>query len=165
MDKYLQMFIAVLLLITKRASSLHVQKWGWVGWRIIQGAHTEYSVIFFVVIVQLLSGVRLFMTPWSAAGQAPLSSTISQSLLKFMSIELQRLSNHLILFCPLLLLPSIFPSIKVFSSESALHIRWPKYWSFCISLSSEYSGLISFRIDWYDLLAVQGLLRVFSSTI
>ena len=74
-------------------------------------------------------------------------------------------SNHLILCCPLLLLPSIFPSIRIFSSESALHIRWPKYWSFCISLSSEYSGLISFRIDWYDLLAVQGLLRVFSSTI
>ena len=112
MDKYLQMFIAVLLLITKSASSLHVQKWGWVGWRIIQGAHTEYSVIFFVVIVQLLSGVRLFMTPWSAAGQAPLSSTISQSLLKFMSIESVLLSNHFILCLPLLLLPTKFPILE-----------------------------------------------------
>ena len=101
------------------------------------------------------------MTPPAAAGQAPLSSTISQSLLKFMSFELVMLSNHLILCCPLLLPASIFPSIKVFSNEPALCIRWPKYWSFIssISLSNEYSGLISFRIDWFDLLGVQGILR------
>ena len=112
MDKHLQMFIAVLLLIMKSASSLHVQKWGWVDWRIIQGAHMEYSVIFFVVIVQLLSCARLLMTPWSAAGQAPLSSTISQSLLKLMSIESVLLSNHFILCLPLLLLPTIFPILE-----------------------------------------------------
>ena len=97
-------------------------------------------------------------TPWTAAHQAPLSSTVSQSLLRFMSIELVMLSNHLILRHPLLL-SSIFPSIKVFSNESALRIRWPKHWSFSISPSSEYSGLISFRIDWFDLLAVQGTLN------
>ena len=102
--------------------------------------------------------VRLFATPWTAACQASLSFTISQSLLKLMSIELVMPSNHLILCCPLLLLPSIFPSNRVFSSESALHIRWPKYWSFSISPSSKYSGLISFRIDWFDL-AVQGTLK------
>ena len=96
--------------------------------------------------------------PWTAARQASLSITNSRSLLKFMSIESVTPSNHLILCCPLLLLPSIFPSIRVFSSESALHIRWPKYWtfSFSISRSNEYSGLISFRMDWLDLLAVQG---------
>ena len=93
------------------------------------------------------------MTPWTAAHQASLSFNVSQSLLKFMSIELVILSNHFIFFCLLLLLPSVFPSIKVFSSESALHIRWPEYSSFSISPFSEYSGLISFRIDWFDLLA------------
>ena len=103
--------------------------------------------------------------PWTAARQASLSFTISQSLLKLMSIELVMPSNHLTLCCPLLLLPSIFPSKRVFSSESALRIRWPKYWSFSISPSCEYSGLISFQIDWFDFLAVQGLTRVFSSTI
>ena len=110
---------------------------------------------------QLLSCVWLFATPWTAAHQASLSITNSRSLFKFMSIESVMLSNHLILCCPLLLLPSIFPSIGVFSSESALHIRWPKYWSFSfnISPSNEYSGLISFRIDWLDLLAVQGTLK------
>ena len=99
--------------------------------------------------------------PWMVAHQASLSLTISWSLLKFMSIELVMLSNHLILCCPLLLLPSIFPSIRVFPNESALHIRWPKYWSisFSIGLSNEYSRLISFRIDWLDLLAVQGTLK------
>ena len=99
---------------------------------------------FTLVVVQLLSHVRLFATPWTAAHQASLSFTISQSLLKFTSIESVMLSNHLILSCPLLLLPSIFPSIKVFSSESALRIRWPKYWSFSFSISpsNEYSGLI-----------------------
>ena len=111
-----------------------------------------------VVVVQSLNHVRLFTTPWTAACQAPLSSTISQSLLKFMSIELVVLSNHLIL-CHCLLLPSIFPSIRVFPSEWALHIRWPKYWSFSISPSNEYSGLISFRIGWFDLLAVEGTLK------
>ena len=111
--------------------------------------------------VQSLSRVRLFVTPWTAAYQASLSITNSQSLLKLMPIELVMPSNHLILYHPLLLLPSIFPSIRVFSSESALRIRWPKYWSFSfnISPSNEYSGLISFRMDWLDLLAVQGTLR------
>ena len=99
------------------------------------------------------------MTPWTAALQAPLSFTISQSLLTLMSIESVMLSNHLILCHPLLLLPSIFPSIRVFSNKLILHIRWPKYWSFTICPSSEYSGLNSFRIDWFDLLAVQGILK------
>ena len=100
-------------------------------------------------------------TPWTAAHQASLSITNLQSLLKLISIESVMPSNHLILCCPLLLLPSIFPSIRVFSNELALHIMWPKYWnfSFSISLSNEYSGLISFRMDWLDLLAVQGTLK------
>ena len=110
--------------------------------------------------VQLLSCVRLFATPWTAAWQASLSIINSQSLLKLLSIALVMPSNHLIL-CYLLLSPSIFPSIRVFSNESALCIRWPKYWnfSFSISPSNEYSGLISFRMDWLDLLAVQGTLK------
>ena len=99
------------------------------------------------------------MTPWAAACQASLSITSSHSLLKLMSTESVRPSNHLILCCPLLLLPSIFPSIRVFSNESFLHIRWPEYWSLSISPSSEYPGLISFRMDWLDLLAVQGTLK------
>ena len=108
-------------------------------------------------VVQLLSHVRLFMTPWTAACQASMSYTIFWSLLKFMSIELVMPSNHLILCRPLLLLPSIFPSIRVFPNESALPVRWPKYWSFSFSISpsNDYSGLISFRIDWFDLLVVQ----------
>ena len=108
--------------------------------------------------VQSLSHVWLFATPWIAAHQASLSITNSQSLLKLMSIKLVMPSNHLILCCPLLLLPSIFPSIRVFSNESALCIRWPKVWSFSFSISpsKEYSGLISFRIDWLDLLSAQG---------
>ena len=116
--------------------------------------------------VQLLSHVRLFATPWTAARQASLSITNSWSLLKFMSIESVMPSSHLILCHPLLLLPSTFPSIRVFSNESALHIRWPKYWSssFNIRPSSEHPGLISFQMDWLDLLAVQGLSRVFSNT-
>ena len=111
--------------------------------------------------VQLLSCVQLFATPWTAARQASLPISNSQSLLKLMSIESVMLSNHLILCHPLLLLPSIFPSIRVFSNESALCIRWPKYWSFRfnISPSNEYSGLISFRMGWFDLLAVQGTLK------
>ena len=102
-----------------------------------------------VVVVQSLSYVRLFATPWIAACQASLSFTISWSLLKLMSIELVMPSNHLVLCCPLLLLPSILPSVRVFSNELALCIRWPKYWSFSfrISPSNEYSGLVSFRID------------------
>ena len=107
----------------------------------------------------LLFSVRIFATPWTAVRQASLSFTISQSLLKFMSIEFVILSNHLILCCPLLLLPSIFPSIRVFSNKSVLRIRWTKYWSFSISPSNEYSGFISFRMDWFDLLAVQGTLK------
>ena len=116
--------------------------------------------------VQLLSRVRLFATPWTAAHQASLSITNSWSLRKLMSIESVMPSNHLILCRPLLLLPSIFPSIRLFPSESALHIRWPKYWSFSLNISpsNEYSGLISFRMDWLDLLAVQRLSRVFSNT-
>ena len=107
--------------------------------------------------VQSLSCVWLFVTPWTAARQASLSITNSWSLLKLMSIESVMPSSHLILCRPLLLLPSIFPNIRVFSNESVLHIRWPKYWSlnFSISPSNEYSGLISFRMDWLDLLVVQ----------
>ena len=114
-----------------------------------------------MVVVRSLSCVWLFATPWTAAHQVSLSFTISQSLLKLMSVELMMPSNHLILCCRLLLLPSVFPSIRVFPSESALHIRWPKYWSFSFSISpsNEYSGLISFRMDWLDLLAVQGTLK------
>ena len=115
---------------------------------------------------QLLSRVQLFATPWTAARQSFLSITYSQSLFKLMSIESVMPSNNLILCHPLLLLPSIFPSIRDISNESVLYIRWPNYWSFnfSISPSNEYSELISFRIDWFDLLAVQGLSRVFSST-
>ena len=111
--------------------------------------------------VQSLSCVQFFVIPWTAARQASLSITNSQRLLKLMSIESVIPSNHLILCCPLLLLPSIFPSIRVFSVKSVLHIRWPKYWSFSfnISPSNEYSGLISFRRDWLDLLAVQRALK------
>ena len=111
--------------------------------------------------VQSLSGVRLFVTPWTAAYQACLSITNSRSLPKLMSIELVMPCNHLILCCPLLLLPSIIPSIRVFSNESVLFFRWPKYWSFSfnISPSNDHSGLISFRMDWLDLLAVQGTLK------
>ena len=111
--------------------------------------------------VQLLSRVWLFATPWTAAYQASLSITNFWRLLKLMSIKLVMPFNHLILCCPLLLLPSIFPSIRVFSNELALRIRWPKYWSFSfnISLSNESSGLISFRMDWLDLLAVQGTVK------
>ena len=115
-----------------------------------------------VVVIQSLSCVWLFVTPWTAAFQAFLSFTISQSLLRYMSIESVMPSNCLILCYPLLLLPSVFPSIRVFFDESALRIRWPKYWSFSFSISpsNEYSGLISqFRIDWFDLLAVQGIFK------
>jgi len=120
----------------------------------------HYTPLFQFISVQSLSRVQLFATPWTTACQASLSITNSQSLPKLMSIESVTPSKHLILCCPLLP-PSIFPSIRVFSNESVLHIRWPKYWSlsFIISPSNEYSGLISFRIDWLDFLAVQGTLK------
>ena len=111
--------------------------------------------------VQSLSHVRLFATPWTAARQASLSITNSWSLLKLMSIELVIPSNHLIFCHPLLLPPSIFPSIRIFSNESVLHIRWPSYWRFSFSIrpSNEHPGLTSFRMDWLDLLAIQGTLK------
>ena len=117
-------------------------------------------MIYYISSVQLLSHVQLFETPWTAARQASLSITNSQSLPKLMSIESVMASNHLIL-CHPLLPPSIFPSIGVFSNELALHIRWPVYWSFSFSISpsNKYPGLISFRMDWLDLLAVQGTLK------
>ena len=126
---------------------------GWLGW-------SQFSSL------QSLSRVRLFETSWTAAHQASLSITNSQSLLKLRSIKLVMPSNILILCRPLLLPPSVFPSIRVFSSVSVLCISWPKYWSFSFSSSpsNEYSGLISFRIDWFDLLAVQGLSQDFSNT-
>ena len=111
------------------------------------------------ISVQSLTHPQFFATLWIAAIQASLSISNSWSLLKLMSIELVMPSNHLILSCPLLLLPSIFPSIRVFSSELALRIRWPKYWSSSISSSNDYSGLLSFRMDWLDLLAVQRTLK------
>ena len=116
---------------------------------------------------QSLSRVQLFATPWIAARQASLSITNSQSLLKLMPIESVMPSSHLILCCPILLLPPIPPSIRVFSNESALRMRWPKYWSFSFSISSsnEHPQPISFKMDWLDLLAIQGLSRVFSNTI
>ena len=121
----------------------------------------HWALLYLFSSVQSLSRVRLFATPWTAACQAFLSITNSWSPPKPMSVELVMPSNHLILCRPLFLLPSIFPSIKVFSNESALHIRWPKYWSFSfnISPSNEHPGLISFRMDWLDLLAVQETLK------
>ena len=132
-----------------------------------QITHSLHHVSFIVsdnhIIVQLLSPIQPFATSWTAAHQAFLSITISQSLLKLMPIEPMMPSNYVILCHPFLLPPSIFPSIRVFSNESVLCIRWPKYWSFSFNFnpSNVYSGLISFRIDWFDLLAVQGTLRVF----
>ena len=122
---------------------------------------TNFTYLLGFSSVQSLSHVQIFTTPWTAAHQASLSFTISQNLLNLMSIESVMPSNHLILCHPFLLLLSVFPSMRVFSNESALHIRWPKYWSFSFSISpsGEYSGLISFRIDWFDLCAVQGTLK------
>ena len=119
------------------------------------------ELIRYICCWSVLSCVQLFATPWTAACQSSLSFTISRSLLKFTSTELVILSNYLILCHPLHPLPSVFPSMRVFSDELALPIRWPKYWrfSFSISSSNEYSGLISFKIDWFDLLAVQGNLK------
>ena len=147
------------------------------GYSFIQLVHVEhllrerYCVLFLeynlknesdiLVVVQLLSHIQLFLTAWAAAYQASLYSPNSQILLKFKSIESVMLSKHHILCCPLLLLPTIFPNTRVFSSESALCIRWPKYWhfSFNISPSNEYSGLITFKMDWLYLLAVQRTLK------
>ena len=122
---------------------------------------THWNVNLCLLSVQSLSHVQLFSTPWTVACQASLSITNSQSLFKLMSIESVMSYNHLILCRPLLLLSSIFPTIRVFSNESVLHIRWPKYWSFSFSIrpSNEYSGLIFFRMDWLDLLAVQVILK------
>ena len=131
----------------------------WVVAELVVLSPQQWKIWFFFklfVVVQLISCVWVFATPWTAACQAPLSFTVSWSLLKLKSIESVMPSNHLILCHPLLLLPWIFPSIKLLSSESGLCIRWPKYWSFSISACNEYSRLISFRIDWLDLLAVQG---------
>ena len=124
----------------------------------VHGARKSHKWLS-TVVIQSLSHVRLVVNPWTAACQASLSITISLSFLKLMSIESVMPSNHLILYCPLLLLPSIFPTIRVFFNESALHIRWPKYWSFSFGPSNEYSELISYSIDWFDLLAVQGALK------
>ena len=128
---------------------------------LLAGRFFTTSASWASVVVQSLSHVQLFATPWIAAQETSLPFTISQSLFKLMSVELVMPSNHLILCRPLLLLPSVPPSIRVFSNESTLHIRWLKYWSFSFSIrpSNEYSGLISFRIDWLDLLAVQGTLQ------
>ena len=128
--------------------------------------HVFWFCVCLISVQLSLYRVLLFVTPWTAAHQASLSITNSQSSLKLLSIESVMPSNHLILCSPLHLPPSIFPSIRVFSNESALPIWWPKCWSFrfSISPSNEYSGLISFRMDWLDLLAVQGLSRVFSNT-
>ena len=131
--------------------------WSHKSTHVIKMHRTKYTHIS-ACSVQLLHCVRLFATPWTAVLQASLSISNSQSLLKLMSIELVMSSNSLILCHLLLLLPSIFPSIRVFSNESVLHIRWPKYWSFSFSISpsNEYSGLVSYRMDWLYLLAVQG---------
>ena len=127
----------------------------WVSWSALRGLRKEIKSS--VNSVQLLSPVQLFATPWTVACQASLCITNSQSLLKLMSMKSVMPSNHLILCCPLLLPSSIFPSIRVFSNESVLYIRWAKYWSFSISPSNEYSELISFRIDRFNLLAVQSM--------
>ena len=120
--------------------------------------HFQKVRCFVAIVFQSVSHIRLFVTPWTAAHQSPLSFTISQSWLKFMSIELVMLANHLILCWLLLLLPSIFPASGSFP-VSHLCIRWPKYWNFSISSSNEYSGLISFRTDWFDYLSVKGTLK------
>ena len=138
-------------------------------WLLAYRAGLGDSVLFHMALVlqqallfsQSVSPVQLFETPWTAARQASLSFTTSQRLLRLMSIESVMPSKHLVLCHPLLLLTSVFPSIRVFRNELALHIRWPNYWNFTFSISpsNEYSGLISFRMDWLDLLAVQGTLK------
>ena len=130
-----------------------------IGWQRVRHNQSNIACTH-AVVVQSLSHVWIFVTLWTAACQPSLSSTISWSLLKFMFIEAVMLFNHLILWCPFLL-PSIFPSIRVFSSESAVHITWPKDWSFSFSPSNDYSGLISFKIDWSDFISGQGTLKSF----
>ena len=129
--------------------------------QLLAPASCKEIICILLVVVQSLSHVQLFETPWTATRQASVSITSSQKLLKLMSIRLVMLSNHLILCRPLHLLPSVFLSIRVFSNESILHIRWPKCWSVSLSFSpsNEYTGLISFRIDWFDLPEVQGTLK------
>ena len=146
-------------------------EWKWREWTSLFSSWSSPFCMMLTVglsfsSVPLLTCVQLCVTPHTAACQASLSITNSQSLLKLMSIELVMPSNHLILWRLLLLPPSFFPSIRVFSSESVLCFRWPKYWSFSFSISpsNDYSGLIFFRMDWFDLLAVQGLSRVFANT-
>ena len=142
-----------------------IRKWDWINLKSIcipkGNPQGKARIILKISSVQLLSHVWRFATPWTVACQASPFITNSWSLLKLMSIESVMPSNYLILCCPLLFLPSIFPSIRVFSNESVLCIRWSKYWSFSFSISpsNEYSGLISFRMDWLDLLAVQGTLK------
>ena len=151
---------------TKDSSSSPYPKWLCESFCVSgQGGHFIFLPLFLPELPQSLSCVQFFVTPWTSARQALLSFTISQGLLKFTSIKLVISSKHLVLCYPLLR-PSIFCSIGVFSNESALHIRWPKFWSlsFSISPSNEYSGFFSFRIDWFDIPAVQGLSRVFFST-
>ena len=128
---------------------------------ILKNSNRRVSVPLKVIFSSVTQSRLTLCVPWTAACQASLSITNSQGLLKLMSIESVMPYSHLILCCPLLLLPSIFPSIRVFSKESTLRIKWPKYWrfSFSISPSNEYSGLISFRMDWFDLLAVHGILK------
>ena len=150
-----------LLTLAAEAVVMILKKKKRAAWQVLPYLQFQFSS------VQSLSRVWLFAIPWTAARQASLSIINSWSLLKLMSIESVKTFNHLILCHPLLLLPSTFPSIRVFSNESALHITWPNYWSFSssISPSNEHPGLISFRMDWLDLLAVQGTLkRVFSNT-
>ena len=142
--------------LSRSGHRLGVQSWG-----ICEGSNPPWLV---GGLVQSFNHVQLFVTPWTAACQASLSITISQSLLKLMPIELVMSSNHLIL-CHPLLLSSLFPSIRVFSNELALQIRWPKYWSFSISPSNKYPELISFRIDWLISLQSKELSRVFSNTM
>ena len=136
-------------------------KWFNMNISLISGTELLKSLEFPVSSVQLFTYIQLFVTPWTAAHEASLSITKSRSLPKLMSLEPVMLSNHLILCCPLFFLPSIFPSIRVFSNESVLCIRWPEYWSFSFSISpsNEYSGLISVRMHWLVVLALQGTLK------
>ena len=152
----------------RRAALLSIWSWEqwYLGWREQEvlgkeGYQLNVETEWYLASVQPLNHVRLFATPWTATYQASLSITNSRSLPKLMSTESVMPSIHLIVCCPLLLLPSIFPSIRVFSNESVLRIRWPKYWSFSFttSPSNEHSGLISFRMDWLDFLTVQGTLK------
>ena len=153
----IQSICFVFIFIAARYSREDSAKVGVLSVKCIDKLKVQESL--FIVVVQLLSRAWFFVTPWTAVHQASLSITISQSLLKLFSIESMMPSNQLILCHPLLLLPSIFPSIRIFPSKLALCIKWPKYWSFSISHFNEYSGLISLRIDWFDILVVLGTLK------